>query len=266
MASRSDLRFCVRVNGVLKRLFSVKELKNGDLTIILKSADHYRDEGTWSIDNNRRIVHQKYSVHRSLQSETGINALVHRLKMDDGVEYSTSHYTRALKQTNRHAALYSARIQDLRPEKYTVDENEQFSREIASFDSSKATFHYMLFVCNLESDEIRSTADIAVRYFSFTHFRIAALWSFASVPSHYSALKCHFLTVDTQLTPPDTHVVLESLGDGFDLLSAVNYFRVCRALQHKELYDVLAISNPEVDSTQRDFLFALPFTNSPLQI
>lgn len=253
---------------MLKRLFSVKELENGDLTVILMSADHYRDEGTWSNDDEleRKIVHQKYSVHRSLQSKTGINALVHRLKMDDGTEHSTSHYTKALKQTNRHAALYSARVQDLSPDKYTVQESERLSQEITSFNPTQATFHYMLFVCNLGADEITPTADIAVEYLSFTHFRLAVLWSFASVPSHHSALKCHFLTVDTKLAPPDTHIVLENLGDGFDLPSAVDYFRTCRALQHKELYDTLAISNPEKDSSQRDFLFALPFTNSPLQI
>ncbi len=74
MTSKSNIRICVNASGQMSRLLTLKERRNGDLVVGLVAAEFYREAGQFNVDEKRRIVAQKYSVHRSLKSAEDINA------------------------------------------------------------------------------------------------------------------------------------------------------------------------------------------------
>jgi hypothetical protein len=67
------VRFTVSVEGAPRNLFSILERKNGDLTIGFGFALHVGHEV-----ENPKVLHQKYSVHVSPDSEE-FSTLTHTL-------------------------------------------------------------------------------------------------------------------------------------------------------------------------------------------
>jgi len=261
MASKSDMRVCVSVGKQISRLFSVKERENGDLVINMRSAEFYREAGNILSDEDPKITNQKYSVHCSKNSKEQINAIVHRIKFSNGKETSTSNYTKALKQTNKYAAIYAARAPDLSIEKYRVNPDERKHLLISSFESKMGTLYYMISVCNHESEMVAEGNDYLVKYIPFTHFKLAIIWSFSPIPSHSSGVKSHFMTIPPEKLKPDDVRLMERISEGYSALEIVQMFRDVRYTQHQERHSILKKWMPEIESETLDVLFSLPFTS-----
>lgn len=259
----SKTRVCVEVDGQLSRLFSITERSNGDLVISLQSSDFYRDAGSTEHFQDHEIKTQKYSVHRSIKSPEQINVLKHQLTFADGTETTSTHYTKALKQTNKYAAICAVRTQDLSLPKYRV-ESEPINLKLDAYQSATASFFYMIFVCNHEAEPIKAHNSYSYKYLNFKYFRIAVLWGFINAPSHSSSLKTHILTVD----PADIDEVNRGKlkdAEGFDAEEVINFFDFVSEQSKGEFYSVIRQSNL-ADLALVDEIFSLPITNKPLYL
>jgi hypothetical protein len=261
MASKSDMRVCVSVGKQISRLFSVKERGNGDLVINMRSAEFYREAGNIMSDEDQKITNQKYSVHCSRNSKEQINAIVHRIKFSNGKEIITSNYTKALKQTNKYAAIYAARAPDLSIEKYSVNPDERKHLSLASFETKMGTLYYMISVCNHESEIVSDGNDYLVKYIPFTHFKLAIIWSFSPIPSHSSGLKSHFMTIPSENLKSDDVQLMKRINEGYSASEIAQVFRDVRYTQHQELHSILKKSMPDIESETLNVLFSLPFTS-----
>jgi hypothetical protein len=103
-----------------RKIIGVKERENGDLVIVPNRAEHYREKNMSTSDDAPKILHQKYSVHRSLKSANDINTLTHILELSDGKKIETSHYTQAIKRFRRFAPIFAALSPSLTSENYIL--------------------------------------------------------------------------------------------------------------------------------------------------
>lgn len=262
MASKSHLRVSVKTGNQTSRLFSLSERENGDLVINIKSANLIRDPGTKANLSAPKIINQKYSIHCSNRSEENINAIVHRIELDNGEEITTSNYTKALKQTNWYAAIYSARSPNLSIERYKIDPCERETIVLSEYDSSKLSFYYMVCVCNYDAEKFRLQKDIAYKYIDFTHFRVLVLWCFQMMPSHSSGSKSHFMTMDPKDFPEEYRAQLTD-GEGFSQIELPQFFRQLREA-YKQEYRTTLEKELQLNKEVFDFMFSLPFSSQPI--
>lgn len=262
MASKSQLRVCVKTGNQTSRLFSISERQNGDLVINIKSATSMRDFGSIESSFQPNIVNQKYSIHCSNQSEKNINAIVHRIKLDNGEEITTQNYTKALKQNNKYVVIYSARSPNLSNERYKIDSEERKTITLSEYDSKKLSFYYMVSICNYKTKEIKSKKDFSCKYIKFTNFKVLIMWSFQTIPSHSSGTKCHFLTMNPNDFPTENRSQLKE-AEGFSCIKLVSMFRRLREHKKQELKLILIKEIPEALG-DIDFLFSLPFNSKPV--
>lgn len=257
------------VEGIPRRLLSLTELANGDLVVNLQAADNYRDFGNPETVDGSTIINQKYSVHRSLESKENINAIVHRINLEDGREETTSNYTKALKQTNRYAGLFIARAPNLSLYKYGIKPEERDYISLAEFEPSN-TLYYMVLVSGKTPAIINPDADYDTRYFEFTHFCIAVVWSFAFsgiapfIMSHSSGAKGHFMTLNPSDLTEEERKIVEPAAEGFSPDEAVEIFRKQRNLLRRESREIFDRENPSIPGFILDTLFGFPFSNVPI--
>lgn len=190
-----SIKVTVQVEGQRKRLFTLRERSNGDLHISLHHAAHIRGMGEVISMEEPKILHQHYSVHRSVNSANDINLIKHTIKLSNGEEITTPIYTRAIKQTGRYASLYTSRSTSLRAESYNLRDKEGIS--LGSFDPTQATLFHMLVVSGRsKTDQLKDQFDLSVATWNFSYFNVTALWSFAILPAWDAGAKIHNMTVD----------------------------------------------------------------------
>jgi hypothetical protein len=264
MASKeSETRVCVIVDNTPRKLFSIIERSNGDLTIPFKVAKDYIDYSDLKASDNSEYNTQKYSVHMSLKSPQNINVLKHTLELRDGREICTRHYTKALKQTNNYAVLFSRRAPDLSLDRYitTSDGHNIF---ISEANAKESTLYYMIFVCNNNTDIIWPVSDIGVRYLFFSHFRIVILWSFAFVLPFHKGEYSHFITFDKNKCSKQEFNITEYIEHGLPPNKAIDLFCQIRKMHHDNLQATILEQYPELLDITNE-LFSRPFSIIPMQ-
>lgn len=247
----------VLVDGLRKTVVAVKERENGDLIIILNRALFYREENELGRPDSPKILHQKYSVHRSLKSVNEFNTLTHILELNNGRKLESSHYTQAIKKYNKIAPIYAALSPSLSPTNYNFVGGSNFI-ELGNHTPSTSIFFYMVCVCAkdkpvdfspFESSRVFSTIKI-----SFSYFDIHILWAFALGPSAAHGAKIHFTTHrDRQEV-----AAIERLGwlvDGFESEQVADFFAATRDRAHMEFIRSLENSLPE---QEKQMLLSLP--------
>lgn len=244
MASKSDYRIVLNDGDKIYRLFSVSELKNGDLVIALNSAEYYREFCKPHSNNAPKINSQKYSVHRSLKSEADINSIVHTLKLDNGKDIRTSHYTKAIKQNGTYACILTARSPDLTNPKYLTN-NE---RSIITLDDyhHQSTLYYHIVVSKPELSLANMIdKDINFRTIQFAHFSVSILWSYGYLLPHNTGAKSHYMTFaeDTLPKHPNITYAMEEGGSDSEIIKE---FRRSRAVLHSEFSVLISELYPEM--------------------
>lgn len=232
----------VLVRQEFKRLFSITERKNGDLLISMHHATNYRPFGELGSETDPQIVHQHYSVHRSLASRDDLNIIKHTLKFADGSEITTPRYTRAIKQTGKLAVLFTRRASDLAAARYNCTKEKRDL--LASYNPRVSTLYYQLNVCSSSYGVlVPDSDDIAYKVYAFEHFKVIVFWSFGIFPAHSSAGIAH------QLTHPamtDGIEGIDPLLDGHDMDWAILLFRGTRGGLHSEMIDLVRSEHPAI--------------------
>lgn len=105
MRNSKNAHCLITVEGRDRRVFSMVEKPDGYLMISFHPVD-VMGEGYEEEHEGQKIVSQKYSIHTSEDSATGINAIKHTVVLENGQEITSEHYTNAIKKNKRFATSH----------------------------------------------------------------------------------------------------------------------------------------------------------------
>jgi len=243
MATKSDARCIIRVNGLPRTLFSVSERKpSGDLVIRIKTGTFY---GVGEL--TEKIQEQRYSVHVSNDSRSGINAIKQTILLDSGRAIITRQYTKAMKRGNRFAALFTSLVPDLSPDKYLTDTSPRSVIDLGSYDPDAFVLIYMLVISNRDREFSAPPGFQAnITHIEFSEFRITVLWSFAIGPSASFGWKRHALTIPPEYFSAIAEGAIDESDLGYDeALCAAIYAGERQILFGSMTNQILSIMEPK---------------------
>lgn len=250
-------------NEGLRKVVSIKERNNGDLVIMPKYAEHYR-EPTTEPNNNIKIKQQKYSVHCSPNSKE-FNVCMHNLELSDGNTIRTPQYTKTVKSNNgRLTALYYCRCPDLSIDRYKLnnkDQNKSFCLD--EFDRHANTLYYGIFICSNSKKSYLSfqTGEQNYKTFKFSNFTVLFVWTYQYIPSHLSGAKIHNLSVDDQKLNDEIGEIVFTTTEGLSGIEAKKYTSRCFNSLKEELFQVLV--KTDILEKKDYSIFDLPFRKTP---
>jgi hypothetical protein len=173
VASGKKTRFAAIVNGRDKIVFSVQEQKNGDLTLIIPAQGRVFDYGGSLIKN------QKFSIHRSLNSENEAVTIKQTVELVDAPEFTTAQY-RHRQEEGWLVDVYMQRIQSLSLEKYNL-KTKSADRivTLCHYDESINNLCYTVFL-SATGVNLEHTSQPAWNYIfsDFEHFRVHVFFSY----------------------------------------------------------------------------------------
>jgi len=183
------------------------------LLLLIAYSDEIRTNGEWPTSTNvKKIKHQKYSVHRSLKSSTGINAIKHSLILEDGEEIETSQYTRAIKSDNGFAIIYSTRHTNMASDRHNAEKIQGEEINMGKMESTRFTLISHVLVGSLNQELLLPEHEcFNLIQIKTSHFTVALVWSFVMLPAHSSGAIKHRMTIAL----PDNSGQIGS-GEGLD--------------------------------------------------
>ena len=207
---REDNKIRDSIRRVRKGRLSVDERDNSDLLLRLKHADFGRQVATGQL-GTRPLIEHLYSVHRSLKSETNINAIKRTLNYGGQDKEISSLYTRAIKNGSNFALLFTRRVQNLDFERYALELNEEQSIvDLGEMGRSQFTLVYSVLACapGIAADFLEE-ANFNVVACQTQHFNLVLVYSFLPLPSAETAFDIQNVTVPS---PPRGRPALQRPG------------------------------------------------------
>ena len=190
-ADSKQVAFTINVEGQDRLLFRIEEkAKAQDLTIIV-NAPQYLLSSTQDVSprEDRKIVGMHFSVHRSLQSSTHINAITTKLVTDGGKSTKLGNYSKALKHNNWYAHIFGIRCTDLSHRQFLIRDrhnkvnNRRKRVSLGSYDKNSFILVYQVLVSNNNVPRIAHNPYANFVQEDFTHFKVTVLWTFLSLGS-----------------------------------------------------------------------------------
>jgi len=267
--------YCViRVDGIPRKLFSVEERSGGkspgDLIVSLAHAEQFHPSDNMGVcsfapDEAAAIKGQKYSVHRSLKSEHGVNTLKHTLLFADGrPEVTTRTMTFAVKRgEGKFAGLYTAVRPNMREDRYSAPGQLANPIDLGEYDPKLGQL--FLSVCVGAPDakfDVPKSPDFRVVQRRYEHFSVVVVFSFSAEPSDERGLLAHFHTPDPNEIERELQPVVMPLYEGLGALDFVNQFRVYRLQFMMEKAQANMQRYPKLADTISNFL-AYGFFGTP---
>jgi hypothetical protein len=189
MTTKSGARFAVNVDGVPRSVLSIAVRKSGDLVLTPKSAESFREFGLRlahrgeTEHHNSRIISQKFSVHPSRESVTGVNVITHNLVRASGT-VKTRQHTKAIKTRRGFAYLYSRRCPDLTPKHYEPRRRSGVNYEIGSYAPAEFTLMMAVAVGYAETPfNVIHPGTVNYRRCKLGEFSVVLMWCYNYIPS-----------------------------------------------------------------------------------
>jgi hypothetical protein len=227
MGTKPVARFTIEVNGRPRSLFSVVENSTGNLTIGLRTEKYHKERGEHVSPQTKRkrTLNQYYSIHPSLNSAEGINAINHHKYYETG-KIEQSHYTRAIKRGDRYALIFVKRSRALNSQVHIPKPNRGKIISIGKYDPKFFTLVYGLVASARGHDfELVAPPEISAAFCDFKRVRLTVLSTFVSMPS-----------TDFSMSG---HVVTDAPSDGADRGEIIAAFGREVAILMEELLDTL---------------------------
>ena len=244
MKKKSDYRVVVESDGNLLRIFSIFERENNDVVIKPKQAKFYREFQQTAKDGAAVIINQKYSIHCSLQSEYGINAIVQTFELSNGETIRTRHYTKALKQNNLFAILYNCRCPNLYSENYITDDKVPIIH-LGNYNPKISVMYYMIVVGNPGENFCEANEpDFHHITIQLKKFSLSLFWSFSHMPSDETGAKMHFMTLPPEISSEG----YEDLARGFTKSEIIEQYRSSRKMLYEEFKSLIVQKHPRLAS------------------
>lgn len=215
----------MNVNGVKKNILAFELRPSGDVIMLLRPAQTYRDAGA-GMGNLKPITQQRYTIHKNSQSKENINVIKHTLGVEGESDILTYLVTPAIKSKTGFVQIFSRRYPAMNIGQYNAKLSEKISEiYLGGFDATKSTLFFSVFV---------GAAEVQVpetQYYANTHsfvigdFKFLLVWGFMMLQSHHSGGLAHQFTkklpdgsiagqwpgVDTEMAVSLALVVFEKL-------------------------------------------------------
>ena len=248
MKKKSDYRIVVESDGKLLRLFSITQRDNDDIVIKPQQAEFYREINGEDLQKTPLIINQKYSIHCSPNSESGINAIVQTLELSTGENIKTRNYTNALKKNNLFTILFACRCPDLDNDRYLTDDKTTIVN-LTKYNSKISVLYYMIVVGNVgENFEDIIHSDFGCTTIQLNKFSVSVFWSFSHMPSDPTGSKIHVLT----LPPEDFPNIYEHVANGYSKEIVIEIFKIFRNQLYNEFKNLILKISPELNNVLID--------------
>lgn len=219
---RETVRVAIDVMGMPRRVISITERRPDDLVISAHASNRsYLPEHEGNDAALPHIINHKVSIHPSHDSPTMINAITDEtIEEKDGAQtvLRTSHYTRALKQTDRFAPLYSRYFPDLTAPEFSGKPNHAYV-SLGSYDPTKR----ILMLTAVASNRARAfdpsfpiPDHLNAWDHEFQQYRITLFWTFMRAASLATSAVAHHPTVKPEDKSHPLHAVSERMAEGLD--------------------------------------------------
>jgi hypothetical protein len=187
----------ILVGGQRRVIFWIEESSKQDLTVILRYPKYIRlDLPGENPPKIRQLVDMHFSVHRSLESPTRINAITGTIHMDDKAQNTKAlHYTKAMKQNNQTAHVFAMRSSNLDHDQFIKDDIEGDFHSLGFYDPDHFQLLYQVLVSSKDTPPLSSLGETNCKQIDFAHFRITILWTFVSMGSDISGHLLPFATI-----------------------------------------------------------------------
>jgi hypothetical protein len=197
--ANSGYRFTIKVDGARRVFLSLSERASGDVTLILRHADHYEHNTS---NPNTVMKVQRYSLHFSPGS-TEFCTIKHTIELRNGQQITSSHVTSAIKENaGRFAILFLRLTPALRRDKYKLgiqDKSAVFN--LGEYDPASFIFCHAVIVGSPDHEFPTQSNHFNVFQRTFGKFRFILLWSFLTLPSSDAGRLVHNLTIPPELAP-----------------------------------------------------------------
>lgn len=234
--------FTASANEKERVLFSVQERASGDLTLILKHAEFDRPPGGGLPTEDDRLIEERLSIHRSLDSPT-INAMKYTKVYKTGVRRYSRHYTNAVKLNSLFSPIFIRRAGNLAAPRFDLPVKGAYkSHSIGPFSPTHSQPLYMVFVgppftrfCYPYMDP----QTVNMMQIPFKYFTLIILWQFLFYKGAESASAAVFTTLPLSnlLDKPYDAFAMAYMQQGISAAQALDLFAKSKyeiARQHFE--------------------------------
>lgn len=163
-------------SGVEKKLFSIEERKNGDITIGIPSHGVIGPGGGLRTD----VISRHVSLHLSRNSPQPIRTITHKICYRDGEPHSGEAKVR---NDPGHPFIWPVFIQmvgkDIMPLGNGASNNQEIVRLMA-YNCDESTLFCGCFVTS-PNLSIKNAHGLSVECFSYEHFNLVFIWTFAHI-------------------------------------------------------------------------------------
>jgi hypothetical protein len=208
----TKVRVGVVVAGKFRRLLSLAENKKGEVVVGIQSAENYQ----YGLDGTK-ILHQKYTVHASLDSDT-YNTITHTLVLSDGRKLRSYSVTDAIKSKSGFAMLFARRCPDLSNDRYLLKNSKKFIPVVlSSYDPVMATPVFAVFVGSIDTKfKATQSPDFAVTEIPLSKVKLVIIHGAIALPSHRTGDLMHAMTFKPESAPPQYQAMFSNMMKGWD--------------------------------------------------
>ncbi|MGY3450256.1 hypothetical protein [Bradyrhizobium sp. USDA 4353] len=215
---QQKIRFTIAVSENDRNLFSILQRKNGDLTIGFGFAETFE----FSPDNPK-IVHQKYSVHKSPNSSE-FNTITHEIFLSDHSMYRSTALTDAVKSNTGFQPLFIRRCPNLAIDRYLIASSDKAARARLTPIDEPMTLLYAVFV-GAAGALFGPQPNIDVYERDLDYFKIVVLSHHFPLPPHRTGQFLHHVTIDPREDDGSVDKQLRNLMRGKDPESCTSHFQ-----------------------------------------
>ncbi|WP_421995534.1 hypothetical protein [Roseococcus sp.] len=192
---RTKIRFVINSNGSLRQLLSAEEQKDGTLSIYIRHAQDYDQDGIV-----KKIKSQKYSIHPNPQSNEPSRTIKHTLLFSDGTYTDTCQF-RYVTNGRFLAHIYSRCAPTLNPNHYDVrlGAKSEIIRHIFDEDiRGMMMFHHIIVSDPGMSFKFLHNLSLQITHQDFSNFRLGIISGFFTVPAFEKGHLLHSMTSEAR--------------------------------------------------------------------
>ncbi|WP_454886167.1 hypothetical protein [Sphingomonas oryzagri] len=205
----------IEADGMTKRLIKIEQGRQGDVYALTNYGNFLNNTATPFEPSRARITQQKYTIHRSLKSPERINTIKHEFLIEGHDLRPPIQATKAIKQTNSIALLFSAMHPSLIKEKYNYAGEGGNSISLGKMDNSNFKLFYAVAVSGADRPLADLPRWINRKTVRLNHFSLHFFWAFGLGPASDYGEKWHFMTLPPEIIPSDLQELMD-VQEGLD--------------------------------------------------
>lgn len=186
-------RFVVEIDGHFKRLFTVREVKQGTIILTTHSGSVEPRDRSWI-----EVLNSKHTIHPSGSSASNANMVHLTTNYADGTKRELHLLTHAARD-GCFQPIYSRTVIDPRLTPDLVHHDKGKIVNLDSYNPATASMHYTIWLSSAEAaDNFPLHPAYSTAVCSFSLFSLNVAWGFTSAPSKARGVLIHFMSASEE--------------------------------------------------------------------